>query len=292
MPRPTSRQKKAIKAYEAKVHKHSANNSEAENSDDIGNLFVCDKAIENNNAASIMKRFQAAAQQYDHNSDNTNDNNDNFFAHNEPIENDNAENIVKKLQNAQQCEAAKGTPLLHTFWNQEKLQASREELYDEQSENEDQLVKVNKEQSENEDQLEEVNEDEEDFGGLSEDEIEACNLLKKIPAIFENLALDIEKENINSEVWVCLNSIRFYLQLVKNNHQKMEASKIIADAAEKGNEDILLQIKSYVQENKWNITSYMIMSQMNEVLLPELRFAPPSTISLNTAKNYLKKLGY
>ncbi|CAG8678136.1 9269_t:CDS:1, partial [Dentiscutata heterogama] len=43
MPRPTSRQKKAIKAYEAKVHKHSADNSEAENFNNIGNLSVCDK---------------------------------------------------------------------------------------------------------------------------------------------------------------------------------------------------------------------------------------------------------
>ncbi|CAG8466374.1 16873_t:CDS:2 [Dentiscutata erythropus] len=325
--------KKAIKAYEAKVHMHSADNLEAENSDDIGNLSVCNNAIENNNAASIMKRFQAAAQQYDHNSDNTDDNDDNFSAYNEPIENDNAENIetrsvLKEEKRQQQHEAAKGTPPLHTFWNQEKLQASGEELYDEQSENEDQLEKVNEEQSENEDQLEEVNEDEEDFGGLSEDEIEACNLLKKIPAALENLALDIEKENVNSEVWIRLNSIRFYLQLVKNNHQKMEASKIIADAAGKEvyharcirswaheyvmahqipyscrghhtktwsflwDEDILLQIKSYVQENKWNITPYMIMSQINEVLLPGLGFAPPPTISLNTAKNYLKELGY
>ncbi|CAG8843627.1 45916_t:CDS:2, partial [Gigaspora margarita] len=63
MPHSTSCQKKAIKAYEAKVHKHSTDNSEAENSDDIGNLSVCDEAIENNNAASIMKRFQAAETQ-------------------------------------------------------------------------------------------------------------------------------------------------------------------------------------------------------------------------------------
>ncbi|CAG8837894.1 10562_t:CDS:2, partial [Racocetra persica] len=57
-------------------------------------------------------------------------------------------------------------------------------------------------------------------------------------------------------------------------------------------EDILLQIKSYVQENKWNITLYMIMSQMNKILLPGLKFALPLTISLNTAKNYLKELEY
>ncbi|CAG8807484.1 12668_t:CDS:2, partial [Cetraspora pellucida] len=217
-------------------------------------------AIESNNAASIMKRFQAAAQQYNYNSHNTDDNDDNFSAHNEPIENFNAENIVKKLQNAvnkyyqkynynqtcrlcylensvctkrrkrqQQYEVAKETPLLYTFWNQEKLQTSKEKLYNKQAKNKDQLKKVNEKQSENKDQLEKVNKDGEDIRRLSKNKIKACNLLKKILATLENLALDIEKENINSEIWV---------------------------------------------------------------ILPMLRFAPPLTISLNTAKNYLKKLGY
>ncbi|CAG8777579.1 21522_t:CDS:2 [Cetraspora pellucida] len=45
----------------------------------------------------------------------------------------------------------------------------------------------------------------------------------------------------------------------------MKASKIVANVAE-----------------KW----------MNKVILPGLRFAPPLTISLNTAKIYLKELGY
>ncbi|CAG8715881.1 3242_t:CDS:2 [Cetraspora pellucida] len=186
MPCPTSCQKKAIKTYEAKVHKHSANNSEAENFDDIGNLFVCDETIENNNAAK-------------------------------------------------------------------KLQASRKELYDEQLKNKDQLKKVNKKQSKNEDQLKKVNKNEKDIGRLLEDKIEACNLLKKILAALENLALNIKKENINN---------------------------------------VLLQIKSYIQENKWNITLYMIMLQMIDVILLGLRFAPPLIISLNTAKNYLKELEY
>ncbi|CAG8537594.1 3312_t:CDS:2 [Dentiscutata heterogama] len=182
MPHLTSCQKKARKAYEAKAHKHNANNSEAENFDGIGNLSVCDEVIEDNNIANT-------AQQYNHNSDNTEyyNNDDNLSAHNEPIKNDNTENIIKKLQDA----------------------------------------------SENEDQLEEVDEDKEDIGGLLENEIELCNLYKKIPAAFENLALDIKKENVNSKIWVHLSSIRFYLQLVKNNHQKMKASKIIADAARK-----------------------------------------------------------
>ena len=34
------------------------------------------------------------------------------------------------------------------------------------------------------------------------------------------------------------------------------------------------------------------MIQINEIILPGLRFAPSLTIHLNTAKNYLKELGY
>ncbi|CAG8714184.1 5491_t:CDS:2, partial [Dentiscutata heterogama] len=201
----------------------------------------------------------------------------------------------------QQRESAKGTPPLHTFWNQEKLQASGEELYDEQSENEDQLEKVNEEQSENEDQLEEVIEDEEDIGELSEDEIEACNLLKKIPATLENLALDIEKKNVNSEIWMQQEKGVYHARCIRSwAHEYVMACQI--PYSRRGyhtktwsflwDEDILLQIRSYIQENKWNITPYMIMSQINEVILPGLRFALPPTISLNTAKNYLKELGY
>jgi len=31
---------------------------------------------------------------------------------------------------------------------------------------------------------------------------------------------------------------------------------------------------------------------MNKIILPELGFAPPLTIHINTARNYLKELGY
>ncbi|CAG8744796.1 3826_t:CDS:2, partial [Racocetra fulgida] len=184
MLRPTTHQKKAKKAYKAKAHKYNtnANNSEAENSDNTDNISVYDEAVENDNAASIIKQLQAAVKQYDHYSNNTeledDDNDSNLSAYNEPIENDNAENIVKKLQDAQQHEAAKGTPPLHTFWNQEKShqEAGEVESYDKQLED-----KVN----------------EEDAGRLSEDEIEICNWRKKITAALENLTLDIKKENVN-----------------------------------------------------------------------------------------------
>ncbi|CAG8459152.1 22040_t:CDS:2 [Dentiscutata erythropus] len=221
---------------------------------------------------------------------------DNLSAYDEAVENNNAANIVKNLQAAV---------------NQQETshqEASEVELYDEELEDEE---------------LED-----EDTMGLLEDKIETCNWRKKISVALQNLVLDIKKENVNSEVWVHLCSIRFYLQLVKNNHQKMEANKIIADVAGKGvyhakyirfwaheyimthqipyscrghhaktwsflwDEDILLQIKSYIRENKWNITPHMVMLQMNEVILLGLGFAPPPTISYNTAKNYLKELEY
>jgi hypothetical protein len=57
-------------------------------------------------------------------------------------------------------------------------------------------------------------------------------------------------------------------------------------------EDILLQVKSYIREHKWDITPQMLMIQMNEVILPGLGFASSPTIHFNTARNYLKGLGY
>ncbi|CAG8546367.1 8018_t:CDS:2, partial [Scutellospora calospora] len=232
MPCPTSNQKKSKKAYEAKEHKHNidANNSESENS----NNFSYDEAVENNNAESIIKRFQATANNYYSNNNMLeNYDNESLFAHNEliEIENDNAEGFVKKLLNTanifyHENDSNKSrTPTLFTFWNQDKT----------------------------------VEEDVE-AELLSEDEIENSNWHKKIKTTLENIVLDIKNENVNSEVWICLNSIRFYFQLIKHNYRKMEASKIVADAAGK------------------------------EVY--HARFAPLLTISLNTAKNYLKELGY
>ncbi|CAG8610504.1 4496_t:CDS:2, partial [Funneliformis caledonium] len=56
--------------------------------------------------------------------------------------------------------------------------------------------------------------------------------------------------------------------------------------------NILLQVKSYVRKHKWNITPYILMVHMNEVILPGLGFVPSPTIHINTARNYLKELGY
>ncbi|CAB4416861.1 unnamed protein product [Rhizophagus irregularis] len=57
-------------------------------------------------------------------------------------------------------------------------------------------------------------------------------------------------------------------------------------------EGILLQVKSYIREHKWDISPQMLIIQMNEVILPGLGFAPSPTIHINTARNYLKELGY
>ncbi|CAG8579705.1 5969_t:CDS:2, partial [Funneliformis caledonium] len=57
-------------------------------------------------------------------------------------------------------------------------------------------------------------------------------------------------------------------------------------------ENILLQVKSYVREHKWDITPHILMVHMNEVILPGLGFVPFPTIHINTARNYLKELGY
>ncbi|CAG8648603.1 8231_t:CDS:1 [Funneliformis caledonium] len=57
-------------------------------------------------------------------------------------------------------------------------------------------------------------------------------------------------------------------------------------------EDIIFQVKAYIREHKWDITSQILMAQMNKIILLGLRFAPSLTIHLNTARNYLKEFGY
>jgi len=51
-------------------------------------------------------------------------------------------------------------------------------------------------------------------------------------------------------------------------------------------------VKSYVQKHKWEITPQILMIQINENILSELRFASSSTIYINTVRNYLKELRY
>ncbi|CAG8719830.1 1906_t:CDS:2, partial [Dentiscutata erythropus] len=199
------------KAYEAKAHKHNidANNSKAENSDN----FSYDEAVKNNNAASIVKRLQATANNYySNNNILENYDNESFFAHDKLIEivNNNDEGFAKKLLN-----------VANTFYRESDSNKSYK------------TVEENVEAELSDDGWpDEVDED--DTGRLLEDEIETSNWYKRIQTALENIVLDIKNENVNSEVWVRLNSIYFYLQLIKHNHRKMEASKIVADAAGKG----------------------------------------------------------
>ena len=184
---------------------------------------------------------------------------------------------TKRRKKHQQREAAKGSLTLHTFWDtmksaEESVEESVDEVDDEQS----------------------------------DDEIEDYNWHNKIPAALENLELDIKKEHVKNEVLVRLNGICLYLQLIKYNYSKMDASNIVADAAGKGvyharcihswaheyvmthqipysrrghhakiwsflwDEDILLQVKSYIREHKWDVTPQTLMVQMNEIILPGL----------------------
>ncbi len=67
----------------------------------------------------------------------------------------------------------------------------------------------------------------------TDNEIKGYNWHDKILVTLENLELNIKKENINSEIQICLYSICLYLQLVKNNYSKMKASNIVTNIVEK-----------------------------------------------------------
>ncbi|CAG8541269.1 14991_t:CDS:2, partial [Dentiscutata heterogama] len=161
MPYPTSNQKKSKKAYEAKAHKHNidANNSEAENSDN----FFYDEVVENNNVASILikiennndegfaKKLLNAANTFYCKSDSNKSHKPCYL-----------ENSIrtKRRKRQQQYEAAKGMPILFTFWNQDKTVEKNieAELFNNGWPNEV---------------------DKDDTGGLSEDEIETSNWHKR-----------------------------------------------------------------------------------------------------------------
>ncbi|CAG8513371.1 1730_t:CDS:2, partial [Diversispora eburnea] len=118
---------------------------------------------------------------------------------------------------------------------------------------------------------EEINNDNDDLLG---DEIKDCNWNNEISTVLKNLKLDIKKEKIKRK--------GVYSRC--GHHAKISSFL--------WNEDILLQVKSYIREHKWNVTPQILMIQINEVILPGLEFASSPTIHINTARNYLKKLGY
>ncbi|CAG8710318.1 5466_t:CDS:2, partial [Funneliformis caledonium] len=120
------------------------------------------KAIkENDNAASIVRKLQEAAKKYHMNM------------------------LPIKHKNQQQCEVAKGTLKLHTFWEVKKP----DEKIDKEVANKDNIEVDN---DTNEDSDDEINE-------YSNNKVEGYNWYNKIPDALKNLELDIKKEKVNSE---------------------------------------------------------------------------------------------
>ncbi|CAG8640086.1 9103_t:CDS:2, partial [Diversispora eburnea] len=168
---------------------------------DINNSFndCYNGSTENNNAVNIVTRLQEVSKKY-HKEHASHKVRKSLYIGNS--------SCTTRRKNHQQCEVAKGTFTLHTFWNTKES-------------------------------TEEINNDDDD---LLDDEIENCNWNNEISTVLENL------------------------------------DKVITNAAGKG--------------HKWNVTPQILMIQINEVILPGLEFVPSPTIHINTARNYLKELGY
>ncbi|RGB33311.1 hypothetical protein C1646_761837 [Rhizophagus diaphanus] len=169
------------------------------------------------------------------NSDNI-DNTDNFTVNDKLVENDNTVIIVRKLK-----EAAKK-------YHQEH---ASHEIHTKRSTNE-----IDKTLADVDD---DVSDDVNDNDDKQNNEIEDCNWNNKIQAAFENLEIDIKKEN-----------------------KKMKFSEIISNAAGK-------EVYHARCFHSWDISSQMLMIQM---ILLGFGFAPSSTIYINTVRNYLKEFEY
>ncbi|CAG8828410.1 25630_t:CDS:2, partial [Gigaspora margarita] len=135
---PNKLQTKIKEGFEAKKQKNSINVIKNSNNSDNASY---DEVVENNGAMGIMKRPQATTKKYDNNTDLKDYNDDNLFAHNELLDERNSVH-TKRRKRQQQCEAAKGTPMLYTFWNQEKSVEEADEV--ELNDDEGQLEEVNK----------------------------------------------------------------------------------------------------------------------------------------------------
>ncbi|CAG8825875.1 5043_t:CDS:2, partial [Gigaspora margarita] len=144
---------------------------------DNESFFADDKLIEND---SFAKKLLNAANTFYHKSDSNQSHKPCYLGNSVR---------TKRRKRQQQREAAKGTPTLLTFWNQNKTSEEADEM--ELSDDKVELSDVER--------LDEVDED--DTGGLSEDEIEISNWHKRISTALENIVLDIKNENSNSEVW-------------------------------------------------------------------------------------------
>lgn len=80
---------------------------------------------------------------------------------------------------------------MHTFWDTKKSADEVDEI----------LADMNDDANDNESN---------DNEHYLDNEIKDCNWINKILAALENLEINIKKENVKSEIWVCLNDIRLY----------------------------------------------------------------------------------
>ncbi|CAG8683989.1 17238_t:CDS:2 [Funneliformis caledonium] len=182
---------------------------------------------------------------------------------------------TKRRKNQQQREAAKGTLTLHTFWNTKKPSEEIDEKLTE---------KTNVEES--------------------DDEIEDYDWYNKIQIALKNLILDLKKEKVNNASEIVANVAgkgiyharctrswaNNYIMTHKIPYSRQEYHAKVWSFL--WDENIILQVKAYIQKHKWDVTSQILMTQMNEIILPGLGFASSPTIHLNTTRNYLIELRY
>ncbi|CAG8519646.1 23557_t:CDS:2, partial [Racocetra persica] len=119
-----------------------------------------------------------------------------------------------------------------------------------------------------------------------------------------------------------------YLRLVEHSRKRVEASTIVAKAARKGvyhaccihawatnyiqngailiskqgkypktwsflwDEDILIQIKSFLRSNKWCVNANELANHVNEKIFPNLCFDLSPMICIRTARNWLEVFGF
>lgn len=161
----------------------------------------------------------------------------------------------------------------------------------------------------------------------SETEPENQMIMTRAEAI-QQLAIEV-KNNQHGEIEkVRMYAMLSYLRLIERGKRKVEASVIVAEAAGKGryrarairtwtnnymksgsipislqgkhvktwsflwDDDILVQIKSFLRSEKWDINPEALASHVNEEILSTLGFDPPPTISVRTARRWLDEFGF
>ncbi|CAG8457140.1 15938_t:CDS:2, partial [Dentiscutata heterogama] len=144
----------------------------------------------------------------------------------------------------------------------------------------------------------------------------------------EQLKEEIKSDKYSEVEKACLYTMLSYLHLVEHGRQRVEASIIVAEAARKGayharcirswtinyilnrtilisrqgkhpktwsflwDDDILIQIKSFLRSNKWCVNANELAKHVNEKILPGLCFDLSLMIYVRTAKKWLKTFGF